>query len=230
MISHEHNCIFVHIPKCGGTSVEGIFLADLGLDTTSRAPLLLRQRIGDEPSPPRLSHLCADDYVRGHYISEQLYQKYYKFSVVRHPASRTASAYHWLGLDLVVSYDRFVGELLVPASSDPTHPLHWFLRPQVDFVTRDGNLAVDTVVKLEEIDSSLPPVLEQLGIRVDRVPHSRRQQEQPRVRRLRNATNACRTFRILPRFVPGNGKIPNPNVTEAIKHAYRDDYFAFGYK
>ena len=32
MISHPHECIFVHVPKTGGQSVEAVFQAALGLE------------------------------------------------------------------------------------------------------------------------------------------------------------------------------------------------------
>ena len=42
MISHNHEYVFVHIPKCGGQSIEHVFLNDLGLEWHNRSPLLLR--------------------------------------------------------------------------------------------------------------------------------------------------------------------------------------------
>ena len=57
MISHPHRTVFVHIPKCGGQSIETAFLADLGLGWKSRAPLLMGANDRPELGPPRLSHL-----------------------------------------------------------------------------------------------------------------------------------------------------------------------------
>jgi len=44
MISHKHKTVFVHIPKVAGQSVEQMYLADLGLNWSERAVLLLRPK------------------------------------------------------------------------------------------------------------------------------------------------------------------------------------------
>ena len=54
VISHEHRCVFVHIPKCAGQSIETVFLEDLGLDWSNRSILLLRPNECPDIGPPRL--------------------------------------------------------------------------------------------------------------------------------------------------------------------------------
>jgi hypothetical protein len=42
MISYKRKCVFVHIPKCAGQSIESVFDNDAGLTWENRAPFLLR--------------------------------------------------------------------------------------------------------------------------------------------------------------------------------------------
>ena len=71
MISHKHKCIFLHIPKAAGTSVER-FLRDVDSDIPAK---VLRKR--------GFSHFLND------------YLDYYVFSFVRNPYDRLVSAWKW---------------------------------------------------------------------------------------------------------------------------------------
>ena len=55
MISHKHKTVFVHIPKVAGQSVEQMYLADLGLNWSERAVLLLRPKLNTEKGPRAFS-------------------------------------------------------------------------------------------------------------------------------------------------------------------------------
>lgn len=72
MISHKHKCIFIHIPRCGGTSME-IFLSGgnwWGVDQG------------------KTKHLIAST---AKHIYKEYWDDYYKFSFVRNPWDRMVS-------------------------------------------------------------------------------------------------------------------------------------------
>jgi hypothetical protein len=167
MISHHHQAVFVHIPKCGGQSIETLFLDDLGLDWSTRAPLLLRPNDDPAKGPPRLAHLLASEYVSLGHISGELFARYYKFALVRDPYDRALSFFNYLqtGLDL----DRFMLDWL-PAQftlrpSYLGHPHAYpgkfhFVRPQADFVLgEDRELLVDELFRLEHVEGATQRIL-----------------------------------------------------------------------
>ena len=47
MISYKRKCVFVHMLKCTGQSIESVFVNDAGLTWEDRAPLLLRPNAND---------------------------------------------------------------------------------------------------------------------------------------------------------------------------------------
>jgi hypothetical protein len=91
MISHKHKTIFIHIPKCGGTSVEVLFLNDLGITFLERSCFVMFPNSNEKVGPKRLSHLTASEMINNHFISQELFDNYYKFAVVRDPFERAKS-------------------------------------------------------------------------------------------------------------------------------------------
>lgn len=229
MISHHHRTVFVHIPKCGGMSVEHMFLTDLGLEWDQRAPLLLRARVEAEVAPPRLAHLTATEYVEGHYLSQWLWDEYLTFAVVRNPFGRVESCYRYLGFDRMLGFDAFVNGYLPRVMADPAHPWRWFLRPQAEFFTRDGQVAVDHLVPLERLEQELPAVLTKAGILEAQVPHV----NQGRRLRMRRAGRLKLGYlvesRRLPRVI---GSFPVKWTVETRQHVaemYAEDFVLGGY-
>lgn len=169
MISHNHKCIFIHIPKCGGQSVEHVFLDDLDLGWEHRSPLLLRPNEDTTVGPPRLAHLRYDQYIEYCYISEELWQSYFSFTVVRDPYARIESFYKYLGYQGVVSFECFVCKWLPRLFLECAY---WFVRPQVDYFTDStGKPMVNEIVKLEDLDQELPRVLKRVGIDLTKIPY-----------------------------------------------------------
>lgn len=171
MISHKHRCVFVHIPKCGGQSVEHLFVQENCLTWDTRAGLLLRPNDDPRRGPPRLAHLTWQDYIKFGYISAELMHEYTTFSVVRNPYKRVQSLYGFLGYDAAISFERFVTEVLTK-QIEGKGDLYWFVRPQHEYLcSEDGSVKVDQVIKLEEINKQLPRFLRSLGIEKQSIPH-----------------------------------------------------------
>lgn len=179
MISHFHRTVFVHIPKCGGQSIESIFLSDLGLTWELRAPLLLRPNDDPRLGPPRLAHLLARDYTRYRYLSDELLQSYYSFSVLRDPVARVISLFNYMRIvdpqQNILSFDIFLHRWLAAQfefkdadalkQNAPSNSFY-FVRPQVDFITDlAGQVIVKDVFLLENIRDSFAVIKEKANLR-----------------------------------------------------------------
>lgn len=173
MISHPHKTVFVHIPKCGGQSLETAFLADLGLNWKTRAPLLLRPNDQPEIGPPRLAHLLARQYVDHHWLSAALWQAYFTFALVRDPFARVLSLYNY-GRHKG-SLQNYVGHELTGAfARGEADPGYYFVRPQLDFIAdRAGTPLVDRIFRLEGLDTALGEIRAKSGLAAE-VPHANR--------------------------------------------------------
>lgn len=176
MICHETRSIFIHLPKNGGQSIEHVFLRRLGLAWETRAPLLLRQNDRPELGPPSLAHLKARDYVRLHYVSQALFEQYFKFTFVRNPFARAVSIYKYFGYDKRYSFKTFAMRTLPDRL---WREKGWFVGPQVDFLCDDnGELLVDFVGKFEDLQADFNVVCSQIGLPPTTVPHVNNSSEQ----------------------------------------------------
>ncbi len=245
MISHFHRTVFVHIPKCAGQSVETAFLDELGLSWETRAPLLLRENGQPALGPPRLAHLLARDYVRLHYLSQDLFDGYFKFAVVRDPWSRAASFYRYL--DLNMSFADFVTLWLPEQLAGGER--HWFLRPQADYLFPEGGPAagpmlVDALVRFERIGEDFAAIMDRAALHTP-LPHVNRshgtEAARPRsalekLRGLASMPADARMRRIRARLEkqrrdpPGPWRqLYTPALAAEVARLYADDVAALGY-
>ena len=171
MISHKHKCVFVHIPKCGGQSIEDAFIKENGLTWDSREPLLLRRNDNPLVGPLWLAHLTFSEYTEKAYISKELMNSYYTFSLVRNPYSRLESAYRYLGFDCSISFSAFINRV-VAKNIYPDSKMFYFFRPQIDFIYDEkGALKVNDVYKLEEFGSREKEIIEKAGLTINKFSH-----------------------------------------------------------
>jgi len=169
VISHKHKCLFIHVPKAAGQSVERFFLNLHGLTWEERGQLLLGRNDNPEKGPPRLAHLTADEFVRHDYIDKATFDSYYKFAFVRDPWERVFSMYRHLRYYPVVSFEQFIFEEL---KKKLWNGKYWFVRPQVEFVCdANGEVIVDFVGRFENLQKDFEKVCDTLGLADSNLPH-----------------------------------------------------------
>lgn len=236
MISQTHRCIFVHVPKTAGQSIEQVFLTQLGLEWKQRAPLLLRRNRDPRKGPPRLAHLRASEYVDLGYCDLDTFSTFYRFSFVRNPWDRIVSFYKYIGSPAEYPFRDFV---LHHLRNGLWSRMHWFVRPQTDFLYRDGKLLVDFVGRFESLAEDFTHVAGQLDLPTRELPFvnrsdARRSPAYPAIRRTLKAlwpgSPAFGNFggRPLTRY-PDFAAYYDRDTCDVIARLYASDIEAFGY-
>jgi hypothetical protein len=227
MICKSLNCIFVHIPKTAGRSVEMFFMNKLKLDRDNdahRAQLLITDNDDPAKGTEKLSHLSASEYVQCGHITQQEFASFYKFSFVRNPWARLVSEYRYRNFLSHKSFKDFVmNKLPAPGLDDK----YRHVMPQTEMLyDTDGNLLVDFVGKFEHLQRDFDVVCKQLGFEDSGLQHVNSSDKKSRELRrkvrnflYRNGENGLRKY----------VDFYDSETREAVNDLYRADIDNFDY-
>jgi len=170
LISDKYKCVFIHIPKTAGQSIETFFLSLHGLAWKQRGPLLLRHNPDPMLGPEHLAHLKASEYTDFGYLTPDTFNSYFKFSFIRNPWRRLVSEFNYRKYGMKYSFKEFVFSGL--PEKDSYSDAYRHIVPQYDFLhDAAGQLIVDYVGRFETLQSDFDNVCSKLGISDSRLPH-----------------------------------------------------------
>lgn len=226
MICREFNCLFVHVPKTAGQSIEQFFMDLLKLDwDQDRETLLLQGNDDPEKGTEKLAHLSASEYVECGYISREDFTGFFKFSFVRNPWARILSEYRYRNYFQHRSFRDFVLNKLPGPGWDDKYR---HVMPQYDMLhDSQGNLLVDFVGRFETLQQDFAHVCQRLGIADSTLPHRNKSDKKSRdlKRKVRNWL-----------FMNGENELQSmadfydDETRQAVARYYRNDIEAFGYQ
>ena len=177
MISHENRCIYIHIPKTAGTSIEKRLGAHIDCSQRLSQDHRTIRNIQSAISPSygkRIDMRSVLSFIYQRYqahkhgvktVTKDQFTEYFKFCFVRNPWDR---AYSWyrnvlrdtihqtnLGIEKNISFSDFL----------INHADQWALMPQTDWIIDNkGNVVVDFVGKFENLESDFKLICERLYI------------------------------------------------------------------
>jgi hypothetical protein len=161
MIFPYYKTIFFHVGKTAGTAVEKM-LMPIPLDPYKPDRRLLFGK--DAQENIRLQHATCKTVKR--LAGEEIFNTYFKFTLVRNPYTRMVSVFYYLynvHKKQFGSFKNFI--MLMPLWAKDQSLLkgsHYI--PQIHYTHIDGEKVVDYVAKFEELPASLDPVRSRLGI------------------------------------------------------------------
>jgi hypothetical protein len=195
MISHRHRCIFVHIPKTGGTGIEDVVWP--GARTEAELWMGLIEPLRNRYQSGGLQHLLAH-HIRME-VGAETFAAYFKFSIVRNPWDKVVSQYaamrqradlrSYIGL----ADDASLADYLALIAR--FEHVQWM--PQVAFVQdTSGNSMLDFIGRFETLEADTQRVFARIGIDCPRLPRVNASQRWRDYRWYFNAGTRCAVARI----------------------------------
>ena len=174
MYSRKLKLSFIHIPKTAGSSLGDYFrsknLCTVNIGHTAISEIknmVAKEDFNDTPIDLRS--------VWGKSVCNEIMDSY-KFTIVRNPYDRIRSYYSYvmkheakkLGLPSDLSFRDFV--LQKPGPPRFSLARAWW--PQVNYITIDGSIAIDEIIKFENINPKLFDLLKKQGLDPAGFPHA----------------------------------------------------------
>ncbi|MEW5828785.1 MAG: sulfotransferase family 2 domain-containing protein [Chloroflexota bacterium] len=188
MVSHEYRCIFIHIPKCAGTSIENALghlndhVGRGGQDHRSIrmfemplfSPYVFSSRDNMSEAVRRIKHkyLAVKNPRNKLTVTKEQFDSYFKFAFVRNPWSRAFSWYtnvmqdeaHLQRLNLTrhVSFNEFVRQQSGKGE----------LKPQMFWLKSfDGSIPLNFIGRFENLAEDFQKICEVLRLDPIALPH-----------------------------------------------------------
>lgn len=170
MISHKHKYIFIHIPKCAGSSIERILLRHehVTCNWNHRFPL---QTLSPEDKNEYKLDINSQQHAPLNDFSEVTQQKYFCFTVVRNPWDKLVSSwlYHKKNKQYQHSLKHFITSKNIGYKKTCVEPYH--LNTQCSFINKN----MDAVYRFEHINQDFKLLQEKLKIGAQ-LPHNNKTQ------------------------------------------------------
>jgi hypothetical protein len=171
IISHKYKFIFIHIPKCAGSSVSHCIRSSLGYSndlSNAKKEDFLHFRVNSDYGN------CEDLNQHEKYISISEYFKekgwniddYFKFSFVRNPWARRVSQFEYAKSEYERKGVRWAKEW---SQMDFAEFLQKKDDLQFNWISQDGEISIDFVGKSENLQEDMGFVLEKIGIQPKKV-------------------------------------------------------------
>ncbi len=188
MISHQYKCIFIHIPKCAGTSIEkalGHFDEYEGRGRQDHRSMRQIENSFASSGPGSLKDFMRRILPIGRFkkrpsrnpkndlvVTREQYDEYYKFTIIRNPWARAHSWYKNMMRDPLhhvkygVTADLSFGDFLRDhAGKGLLKPQTWWLK------SLDGSINLDHVGRFETLQDDFRRACEAMGISGIELPH-----------------------------------------------------------
>jgi len=165
-ISHKHKAIFVHIPKTAGTSIEEA----MGIKVLKGKVLRSHKTSVIKGITYAPQHFTST-ILKNHALTKVHWNKYFKFSFVRHPYTRVLSEFFWVKKKKCKifnpkMFNEFLESYYIKFNTD--HKL-----PQSDFLYENGKLQIDRLYKFENLGRSYRHLSKKLKL-PKKIPHVQR--------------------------------------------------------
>ncbi len=171
MISHKHKCIFIHISKCAGSSIEKA----LGIDIANNSETNNKNLFGwNKEHQLFLQHATPEELLNHGFLTKDQWEQYYKFIIVRNPWERALSDYIWLVKDVKISdsFHNFIHKKgafsKVLTQNTGKHYRGDHLNKQIDYFYINGQeIKYDKVIRFENLKEELPVLYKDLNVKID---------------------------------------------------------------
>lgn len=177
MISHLHHCIFVHIPRTGGTSIENAIWPGERTDADLWMGFISRYR--NKYQTGGLQHLLATQIRQE--VGEGVFQSYFKFSFVRNPWDKAVSQYmltsrrkdlqDYIGMRAGDPFKRYL-ELIPRREHVQWMPQHRFIYDE------SGRRLIDCLGRFEQLERDAAGVFSHIGL-AGTLPHAHATRREP---------------------------------------------------
>lgn len=188
MISHKHKCIFIHIPKCAGTSIEAALghldghtgrggqdhrnirriqpLFSHGFLSSKDNMLEIARRLKFQHFNKVLNH--RNKYT----VTDIQYNSYFKFTFVRNPWARAFSWYNAVMRDEITKKQLGIIGDLVFEEALKKYAGKGLLKPQLYWIKDfSGSVPLDYIGRFENLEKDFQEICKQANLPNIELPH-----------------------------------------------------------
>jgi hypothetical protein len=162
-VCHKNKFIFLHIPRCAGTSVEQCF----NLQKVRNCYGVIQN--GDQIIT--LHHLTGQDLLTAGLIDDDIFNSYFKFTIIRDPFDRMVSDFFWQkqydghgefhDLSFMSYLDKAEQIISEGRYFKKSHYDHF--RPMIEYCYKDRQLMVDDILLLDNLDQGMARIKGAIG-------------------------------------------------------------------